>query len=553
MEERYRQKRKPIREAVSPSPGEKLKTEQKSREAVRAKFRHGKKSHVLTPEEGKRTKFVKERGRKQIRKEAAIAVTSGQMLSEANQDENTGAESVSKSMEVAEATASHVKRNKYAGKLHEKKETKQSEEREEKTAYTSKEMQRKQYKKQVAERAQKDRGKTTKKTGYKNAVAGKNTGDIFEKVNDFLKKQVTEKPGLFLIFGVVAVIILLITTGFSSCGMMSGGIENVTIITTFTAEDEDILAVEEDYKAMENALSDTLSQIERDYPDYDEYRYYLDEINHNPYELAALLTVLFEDYTRAEVQEMLQTIFDAQYELTFNEIVKIRTKEEEVVEFRPMWDPETQSVVMVRYTYISQIEYEYYILEVTLENKTMEAVVSEMNLTSDQLERYEILLQTYGNKPYLFGGDIYSKEDAGDYEDYEIPPEYLTDQEFARMIQCAEQYLGMAYVWGGSSPSTGFDCSGFVSYVINHSNNGWNVGRQTANGLLNSCTRVSSEEVKPGDLVFFQGTYNVSGASHVGIYVGDGMMIHCGNPIQYTSIVTSYWQNHFYTYGRING
>ena len=168
------------------------------------------------------------------------------------------------------------------------------------------------------------------------------------------------------------------------------------------------------------------------------------------------------------------------------------------------------------------------------------------------MSRYELLLETRGNKAYLFEGDPYSNPDPAECPHYEVPPEALTDTKFANMIKEAEKYLGYPYVWGGSSPSTSFDCSGFVSYVINHCGNGWSVGRQTANGLLNDCcTRVSKEEAKPGDLIFFQGTYNTAGASHVGIYVGNGMMIHCGNPIQYTSIKTAYWQKHFYTFGRI--
>ena len=182
----------------------------------------------------------------------------------------------------------------------------------------------------------------------------------------------------------------------------------------------------------------------------------------------------------------------------------------------------------------------------------MDAVIRSLGLTDNQMERYEILLKTQGNKPYLFGDDIYAKPDAGDYQDYDIPAEELTDTQFANMIAEGEKYLGMEYVWGGSSPSSGFDCSGFVSWVINHSGNGWNVGRQSANGLLGCCTKIPESEAKPGDLVFFQGTYDTSGASHVAIYVGNGMILHCGNPIQYTSINTNYWQSHMLCYGRIN-
>ena len=202
-------------------------------------------------------------------------------------------------------------------------------------------------------------------------------------------------------------------------------------------------------------------------------------------------------------------------------------------------------------SYQEEEEDEYYILNVTLTNQSIDYVARNMGLTAEQLQRYEILLETFGNKKYLFEDDPYAAPQPGDYQDYTVPSEYLTDVEFGNMLHEAEKYLGYPYVWGGSSPSTSFDCSGFVSYVINHCGNGWNVGRQTANGLLNNCTRVSKNNAKPGDLIFFQGTYDTSGASHVGIYVGDGMMIHCGNPIQYASYDTAYWRAHAYCYGRI--
>lgn len=367
-----------------------------------------------------------------------------------------------------------------------------------------------------------------------------------------MQEHILDNPKMFISLGVVFLVVMIVVTGFSSCTVMGGGVGDVTLATSFTAEDEAILAVDEDYTQLEEDLLERINEIETVYPGYDEYQYTLDEIGHNPYQLAALLTVLYEDYTQAEVQNMLQIIFDAQYELAVTEVVEIRTRTEDRTGYRMVWNPDNEEYELEEYTYQVEVEYEYYILKVNLSNDTLETVVSNMGLTTDQMERYEILLLTYGNKPYLFGDDIYSVVDPGEYTDYDIPPELLTDTEFANMIQCAERYLGLPYVWGGSSPSTGFDCSGFVSYVINHSGNGWNVGRKTANGLLNGCSRVSSAEVKPGDLVFFKNTYNVNGASHVGIYVGNGMMLHCGNPIQYTSINTSYWQEHFYTYGRIN-
>lgn len=264
----------------------------------------------------------------------------------------------------------------------------------------------------------------------------------------------------------------------------------------------------------------------------------LDEINHNPYELAAYLTVKFEDYTRDEVQATLQWLFEQQYELTLTEVVEIRTRTTSST------DPETGE------TTTEEEDYEYYILNVKLRNKGLNSVISNSGLSEDDMERYRILLQTRGNRPDIFGNDIYATP-GGEYTDYDIPGEALTDTRFANMIREAEKYLGYPYVWGGSSPSTSFDCSGFVSYVINHCGNGWSVGRLTANGLMGVCDIIPKSSAKPGDLIFFQGTYDTSGASHVGIYVGNGMMIHCGNPISYASIESNYWQQHFYCFGRI--
>ena len=256
-----------------------------------------------------------------------------------------------------------------------------------------------------------------------------------------------------------------------------------------------------------------VDNIESTHSGYDEYRYSLDEIGHNPYELAAYLTVVFEDYTREEVQEELARLFDAQYDLELDEEVEIRsyTTTDE--------DGNTSTVY-----------YEYRILNVTLTNHGLGNVIRSSGLSADQLERYEVLLETLGNRSYLFGEDVSSAPGGGgEYEDYDIPGEALTDTAFANMIREAEKYLGYPYVWGGSSPSTSFDCSGFVSWVINHCGNGWSVGRQTASGLKNLCDIIPPSEAKPGDLIFFQGTYATTGASHVGIYVGDGMMIHCGD------------------------
>ena len=287
--------------------------------------------------------------------------------------------------------------------------------------------------------------------------------------------------------------------------------------------------------SLENDLRSQVDNIESTHPGYDEYRYALDEIGHNPYELAAYLTVVFEDYTREEVQAELVRLFEEQYDLELDEEVEIRsyTTTDE--------DGNTSTVY-----------YEYRILNVTLTNYGLGNVIASSRLTAEQWERYKVLLETLGNRSYLFGEDVSSAPGGGgEYTDYDIPGEALTDTAFANMVREAEKYLGYPYVWGGSSPSTSFDCSGFVSWVINNCGNGWSVGRQTANGLKNLCDIIPPSEAKPGDLIFFQGTYNTSGASHVGIYVGNGMMIHCGDPISYASIETNYWQQHFYCFGRI--
>ena len=382
---------------------------------------------------------------------------------------------------------------------------------------------------------------TASTTASASKGAGKATGKAAQGV-----KNITEKVSEFctthsktILFVLIAGLLFMILSGmFSSCSAMFQGGTQIILGTSFTAKEEDIIGADNDYKALEAALRNEINNIERTHSGYDEYRYDLDEINHNPYELAAYLTVKFEDYTRDEVQAALQWLFEQQYELTLTEVVEIRTRTISST------DPETGE------TTTEEEDYEYYILKVKLRNKGLNSVISNSGLSEDDMERYRILLQTRGNRPDIFGNDIYATP-GGEYTDYDIPGEALTDTRFANMIREAEKYLGYPYVWGGSSPSTSFDCSGFVSYVINHCGNGWSVGRLTANGLMGVCDIIPKSSAKPGDLIFFQGTYDTSGASHVGIYVGNGMMIHCGNPISYASIESNYWQQHFYCFGRI--
>ena len=373
------------------------------------------------------------------------------------------------------------------------------------------------------------------------AKGGKKTAEGTKSVVDKGIEFVKEHPKAILMAGVLGLLIMLIAGMFSSCTAMFAGSGNAVLGTSYTAEDADITGTDADYSALEAALNNQISNIESTHPGYDEYRYDLAEIGHNPYELASYLTVLFEDYTRAEVQSTLQSLFAQQYTLTLTPEVEVRYRTE------TRTDSEGND-------YDVEVPYNYYILNVKLTNKGLGAVVRASGLTTGQADRYDVLMTTSGNRSELFGEDVYGVA-GGEYTDYDIPGEALTDERFRRMITEAEKYLGMPYVWGGSSPSTSFDCSGFVSWVINHCGNGWNVGRLGAMGLEDICTPVSKANARPGDLIFFKNTYDApypNRPTHVGIYVGDGMMIHCGSPISYASIETSYWQSHFYGFGRLS-
>ena len=372
----------------------------------------------------------------------------------------------------------------------------------------------------------------TEKTAEYAQEAAKKTKSVVSKVGSY----VAEHSHVLLIVLLIGGVAATISGAVSSCGAMGSGGTHAVLASSFTAEDEDILGANEDYHALEQELQSRINQIETEYPDYDEYVYNLSEINHNPYELIAYLTVRYEAFRRDQVQDALWQVFSAQYELSTIESVEMRTRS--VTETDPETGEETTR----------QEEYEYHILTVTLRNHGVAAALNYAGFTESQIQRYRLLVETKGNKPYLFEDDIYANED---YLDYDIPGEALTDERFANMIREAEKYLGYPYVWGGSSPSTSFDCSGFVCWVINHCGNGWNYGRLDAETLRRQLSIIPASAAKPGDIIFFQGTYDTYGASHVGIYVGNGMMIHCGNPISYASINTSYWQAHFYCYGRL--
>ena len=342
----------------------------------------------------------------------------------------------------------------------------------------------------------------------------------------------------------------MLLNSLSSCSMLFQSTTSALASTTYPSRDEDMLGAEAAYAELEADLQYELDHYETLHPGYDEYHYDLDEIIHDPYVLVSLLTAYYEgEWTLSQVRGFLADLFDRQYTLTETVEVEIRYRTETRTGTRTSVDPETGEVTTEDYEYEVEVPYEYFICTVTLENFDLSHLPVYL-LTEDQLGLYAGYMATFGNRPDLFPqGEYPGVAGRQPFTDYDIPPEALADEQFAAMIAEAEKYLGFPYVWGGSNPTTSFDCSGFVSWVINHS--GWNVGRLTANGLLNISTPVSSVNAKPGDLIFFQGTYNTSGASHVGIYVGGGMMIHCGDPISYASINTSYWQSHFYTFARL--
>ena len=493
----------------------------------------------------------------------ALSAKAHQSVRNADQDNNSGVEAAHFTEGSAEGAARAGSRFQYGRKLRQYKKLERLEKKADKDAvdsifaermksdpqagsnFFSRWRQKQAIKKEYA--AAKAGAAAVENTAAGTAKAAQGTASMTEKAFQFVQSH------SHIIIGIAAMglLVLVIAGSVSSCSVLINGGGNVVLGTSYTAEDEDLKGVETDYTKLEDKLRQKIDRIESDHPGYDEYRYNLAEIGHNPYELASLLTVEFENYTRSQVQARLQSIFEAQYELKLVEKVEIRTRKETRVGYS--YNPITGTGHT--YTYQVTVQYEYKILNVTLLNRGVDYVARNSGLTDDQLQRYEVTLECRGNRDDLFAGIAFATPDgagsSGEYQDYDIPGEALTDEKFRKMITEAEKYLGYPYVWGGNSPSTSFDCSGFVSWVINHCGNGWNVGRQTANGLMGKCDIIPKSEAKPGDLIFFQKTYNTSGASHVGIYVGNGMMIHCGNPISYASIETSYWRQHYYCMGRI--
>ena len=400
----------------------------------------------------------------------------------------------------------------------------------------SKWQQKQAIKKQYAAAKHNQAAQTTAKAAENTAKAAKKAAEKAEKAG----KYVWEHRRGFAIAAAILLMLAFLLNGLSSCSVMMDGVGSGIAASTYPSQDADMLGAEAQYCAMEAELQRYLDTYESTH-DYDEYHFDLDTIEHDPYVLISIITALHQgEWTLDEVQGTLQILFDRQYILTEDVVVETRYRTE-----TDTWTDADGNT----HTDTYQVPYDYYICTVTLENFNLSHVPVYI-MSEEQLGMYATYMATLGNRPDLFPGSGYiGKYVEGSYTDYDIPPEALDDEVFAAIIKEAEKYLGYPYVWGGSSPSTSFDCSGFVSWVINHS--GWDVGRLGAQGLCNICTPVSSANVKPGDLVFFTGTYDTPGVSHVGIYVGNNMMIHCGDPISYANLNSNYWQSHFYRYGRL--
>ncbi len=400
----------------------------------------------------------------------------------------------------------------------------------------SKWQQKQAIKKQYAAAKHNQAAQTTAKAAENTAKAAKKAAEKAEKAG----KYVWEHRRGFAIAAAILLMLAFLLNGLSSCSVMMDGVGSGIAASTYPSQDADMLGAEAQYCEMEAELQRYLDTYESTH-DYDEYHFDLDTIEHDPYVLISIITALHQgEWTLDEVQGTLQMLFDRQYILTEDVVVETRYRTE-----TDTWTDADGNT----HTDTYQVPYDYYICTVTLENFNLSHVPVYI-MSEEQLGMYATYMATLGNRPDLFPGSGYiGKYVEGSYTDYDIPPEALDDEVFAAIIKEAEKYLGYPYVWGGSSPSTSFDCSGFVSWVINHS--GWDVGRLGAQGLCNICTPVPSANVKPGDLVFFTGTYDTPGVSHVGIYVGNNMMIHCGDPISYANLNSNYWQSHFYRYGRL--
>ena len=390
-------------------------------------------------------------------------------------------------------------------------------------------LQKQKIKRQYAKQAREAARQTAKAAEGTASVTGKLT----EKVSAYIK----EHPGGLLLLLAAFLLLVVLQSCMSSLVTVGNGVAGAIGASTYAAEDADLLGAEAAYCALEDELRDYLDTYTRTH-DYDEYHFDLDDIEHDPYVLLSLVSAWHEGaWTLDEVQGTLQMLFERQYILTESVVTERRYYIE-----TDTWTDEEGNTHTDSY----RVYYDYYICTVTLENFNLSHLPIYI-MGEDQLSRYALYMATLGNRPDLFPSSPYVAKYTGDPVEHEIPEAYLADETFAAILAEAEKYIGYPYVWGGYKPSTSFDCSGFVSYVYNQC--GWDFGRLGAQGLYNISARTSSP--KPGDLVFFTGTYDTPGISHVGIYVGDGWMLHCGDPISYANLNTSYWQSHFYAYGKL--
>jgi cell wall-associated NlpC family hydrolase len=586
----------------SPSHGRKLKNEASAKRAEGAKLRQDKADHVLSAEEKKELVKRRKSHQKAARKELLETKAAHDAVDRANEDDNAGTEALNRGTEAAETGAGAARNSVYRNKLKSVPEGYANAASEPETgvygsgksgsggyaAWQSKSGYAARMGSTAREAAGKAAGAQENAAGagkaaqhqfmkkeFQRVASQKSTAeaansfgsvtrkfidraeDIVGKIGEWIAEHLLEHALAVLILVTILIVVMIIGSGASSGHLISNLFGDSAIASSYTAEDEDIKTVNQDYKDLEADLQSTVDTIESDHPGYDEYRYTLSEIGHDPYELAAMLTVLYESYKPEEVQAKLTEIFDRQYELTLTPKTEIRTRTETRTGHHTVHNPDG-TTDREEYTYEVEVQYEYHILNVTLTNASLDAVVNEIGFTDDQMKRYLLLKETYGNKKYLFEDDIYANPDADSGGSsggsagvvYEPSGEALTDSQFAAMWQEASKYPGRAYVWGGSSPSTGFDCSGFVCWVINHSGVG-SVGRTTAEGLRQWTNTIPASERQPGDIIFFQGTYDTAGASHVGIYIGDGKMIHCGDPIKISNVDSGYFKQHFLCYGRV--
>ena len=493
---------------------------------------------------------------------SAASATVHKKISE-TEDENVGVESVHKieqGVEGAVKTGTRIERSR---KLKPYRETARAEKKADKAnvdaLFKQSQEQNPQFSSNPYSRWQQKRAikkeYAAMKTAHKGAAASQSASataktaqkgkEVATKVKDFVVKH---KKGVLIAGGVVLAVLLIFSMFSSATVFVQSGVGGMGL-TSYPSTDEAMKRAEEQYSALENTLKHTIDNYESTHG-YHEYHFTVDEIYHDPYVLLSALTALHQgEWTIDQVEGDIQTLFDKQYTLTEQVITEVRYREE--TRYRIEWyvDDEGNLIPQI-VSYTVQVPYNYYICYVTLKNNNLSHVPSQI-MSEEELELYSVYMATLGNRPDLYPDSEYvDRYYNTEYEYYEIPESALTDERFAAIIAEAEKYLGYPYVFGGSSPSTSFDCSGFVSWVYNHC--GWNIGRPTAQGLFDICTPVSSVNVKPGDLVFFEGTYDAGRTvTHVGIYVGNNMMLHCGDPIQYESLTKPYWQEHFYAYGRL--